>query len=94
MNDIHLHQSFITATSDLVDIIMLESETDFEHGPVSYETAKTLVIQQMLPLVINTLNDESSSESEKLVSVTAALSHVALENFFLHAEIQKIKHPS
>lgn len=91
--DIVIDREFVETVSELVNDIALTSEADFENGELSYETAKLLIIQQIIPLMLNIMNDEYTSPIEKFTSLVAAMSHISLENFFLYSEIQKHRRP-
>lgn len=87
--DIVVSDSVIDAISEMVDTISLYSEADFENAAIHYETAKLLIIEQMIPLVNEIINSEEMSEAEKYISLVSTMSYTSLENFFLQAELQK-----
>lgn len=84
MDKIYDVDQIIGMASELVDIECLTSGVDFENSSIDFETAKMLIIQQTLPLILNILTDEKMNSGDKIVALLSSMSFVCLENFYLH----------
>lgn len=87
---ISFRREFLEKVEDVVDLVALMSEVDFELIGSDYNTVKTELIEEITDIMFGVLDDPNISEIEKRVTLTASVVVIGLERLFLLMKVKEL----
>ena len=88
---ISFRREFLEKVEDVVDLVALMSEVDFELIGSDYNTVKTELIEEVTDIIFGVLDDPSISEIEKRVTLISSVVEVGLERLFLSMKVKQLE---